>query len=631
MNEASRRGTSARLALALAISLVSTAGTLWAAPPTYDVVVVGATPGGIMAAVAAARAGRSVVLLERGGHVGGLPANGLGATDIGTRGATGGLFLEFVRRVRRHYVERYGPESDQVRDCSDGYHFEPHVAEDVFEAMLAEQNDRLLVLRRRPFDAEPKDVRVEVGAVIAVRVRDLASGATEWYEAKVFIDATYEGDLAAAAGCEYRVGREAREEFGEAMAGRLYKAWGGPVGPGSTGQADNAIQAFNFRLCLTKNPDDRVPVPRPARYDRSEFLPLAEDIREGRTTGPPRTGDQVAALFWDSIGRVLNPVTIPNGKVDANNQHLNFLSSDLPEENWPWPTSGWDWRDRFAERLRDYTLGLVWFAQNDPAVPEAVREKCREWGLARSEFADNGHFPRQVYVREGRRVVGEYWFTARDAVPTTPKGRPPVHADSITASHYSLDSHAVRKREPGRVHLDGFFSSPTRPYTVPYGVIVPKRVDGLLTPVPVSGTHVGFSTLRMEPCWMALGEAAGEAAALAIETNVPPRRVATPELQRRLLRRGAVLIYFNDMTPGDRHYEAIQFLALRGLLGTDTWSARASETATEDDARRWSTRAGVELPAGDATKPMTRGELLSRIYERLPASPPDGAAGRRAR
>ena len=379
-------------------------------------------------------------------------------------------------------------------------------------------------------------------------------------------------------------------------------------------------------MCLTRKPEDRVPIPRPARYDASEFLPLAEDLRAGRTTGLPRTGAQVAEKHWDGIGRVLNPVILPNGKVDANNQHLNFVSSDLPEENWPWPTSGWDWRDRCAQRLRDYTLGLVWFAQNDPAMPDEIRARCQEWGLSKGEFADNGHFPRQVYVREGRRVVGEYWFTTKDAVPTVLNGRPPLHVDSITASHYSLDSHAVRKREPGRVHLDGFFSSPSRPYTVPYGVIVPKRVDGLLTPVPVSGSHVGFSTLRMEPCWMALGETAGEAAALAIEQGVPPRRVPVAELQRRLLHHGAVLMYFTDTRPGDPHFEAVQFLALRGFLGSDAWQARPGEPATEEDVRQWSAWSGVDRPADFQAGRTTRGALLSLLDDRVQRLPPEQVA-----
>ncbi|WP_165246410.1 FAD-dependent oxidoreductase [Paludisphaera soli] len=586
------------------------------ADATHDVVIVGATPGGIMAGVAAARAGRSAVILERGEHVGGLPANGLGATDIGTRGATGGLFLEFVGRVKRHYVETYGADSKQVRECSDGYHFEPRVAEAVFEQMLAEHLDRLTVVRNRQFDADPENVDLEDGRLVAIRVRDRKTGAVETYRAQVFVDATYEGDLAAAAGCEYRVGREGREEFGEAMAGRLYKPWGGQPAAGSTGQADNAIQAFNYRLCLTKDPEDRLETPRPATYDRAEYLSLADDIREGRTTAPADDkGPKPTALAWNAVGRIFNPVATPNGKVDANNQHWNFVSSDLPEENWPWPTSGWDWRDRFADRLRDYTLGLLYFAQNDESLPADFRARCREWGLARSEFVDNGGFPRQVYVREGRRIVGESWFTAKDAVPVRPDGRPPLHADSITASHYALDSHAVRKREPGRAHLDGFFSSPSRPYTVPYGVIVPKKIDGLLTPVPVSGSHVGFSTLRMEPCWMALGEAAGEAAALAVETGVAPRRVDVAALQGRLLKHGAVLMYFRDLKPGAPHFEAVQAFALRGWLGPDAWLARAEEKPTEAEARDWLDRAGGAGMGLEQALALTRGELLEKLRE----------------
>ncbi|AMV40302.1 FAD dependent oxidoreductase [Planctomyces sp. SH-PL62] len=613
-----RRGLLSGLVVGLALILPGPSVPARGAEATFDVVVVGATPGGIMAGVAAARAGRSAAILERGEHVGGLPANGLGATDIGTRGATGGLFLEFVGRVKRHYVETYGVDSKQVRDCSDGYHFEPRVAEAVFEALLAERRDRLAVFRNRQFDAEPENVDLEDGRVVAIRVRDRASCSVETYRAQVFIDATYEGDLAAAAGCEYRVGREGRDEFGEAMAGRLYKPWGADPAPGSTGQADNAIQAFNYRLCLTRNPEDRAEVARPERYDRAEYLSLADDIREGRTTAPADArGPKPTALAWDSIGRIFNPVATPNGKVDANNQHWNFLSSDLPEENWPWPTSGWDWRDRFAARLRDYTLGLLYFAQNDPSLPEDFRARCREWGLAKSEFADNGHFPRQVYVREGRRIVGDFWFTAKDAIPTTPGGRPPIHADSITASHYALDSHAVRKREPGRAHLDGFFSSPSRPYTIPYGVIVPKGVDGVLTPVPVSGTHVGFSTLRMEPCWMALGEAAGEAAALAVESGVAPRKVPADALQDRLLRHGAVLMFFRDAKPGDPHFEAVQRLALLGYLGADAWLARPDQKPTEVEARDWLGRSGLAGTTVEQALDLTRGELLARIWESL--------------
>lgn len=576
-------------------------------PNTADVVIVGGTPGGVMAGIAAAREGRSVLLVERTMHIGGLPANGLGATDIATRGATGGLFLEFVGRVKAHYVATYGADSQQVKDCSDGYHFEPSVAERIFETMIAEQ-PKLRVLKMRQFDAKPENVVIQQGRLREVRVLNLQTSQTEQYAAQVFVDATYEGDLAAAAGAPFRMGREAASEFNEPMAGKIYKPWGGPVGPGSTGEGDQTVQAYNYRLPLTRDPARRVPIPKPADYRREDYASLVDDIRENRVAA--KEGVKRTELAWDGIGRVVNMVTLPNNKTDANNQHAAFLSTDLPEENWPWPTASWEWRDRFANRLRDYTLGLLWFVQNDPELPEDFRARCREWGLAQDEYADNGHFPRQVYVREGRRIEGEHLFTAHDALPVKPGARPPVHADSITASHYALDSHAVRKREPGRVHLDGFFSHPTAPYTVPYGVMVPKRVDGLLTPVPVSGTHVGFSTLRMEPCWMALGEAAGTAAALSIRDNVVPRKVSLADVQDTLLRHKAVLIYFRDVKPDHPAWPQLQKLALRGLL--PAWNAQLNRPVTAARAAELAAALGKPAPKVVEGK-TTLGEVLLAI------------------
>jgi hypothetical protein len=584
-------------------TLVSLMGHSVAAPPEpFDVVVLGATPGGIMAAVAAARHGRRVLLLERGAHLGGLPANGLGATDIGTRGATGGLFTEFVARVKAHYLKAYGADSPQVKACSDGYHFEPHVAEAVLDGLLAEQ-PLITVLRRRQFDARPENVVLDGHALVGLRVTNLDGGEIESYRGRVFIDATYEGDLAAAAGAPFTTRRESAEEYHEPRAGRLYIAWGAPQpGEGSTGAGDDTIQAYNYRLCLTTRPD-RVPIEKPADYRREDYASLADDIVHGHFTGagkPP-----------EGIGWVTNQVGLPNGKTDSNNQHLSFVSTDLPEENWPWPTADWAWRDAFARRLRDYTLGLLWFVQHDDAVPEATRVACRRWGLAADEYVDNGHFPRQVYVREGRRIEGEYRFTAHDALPVTPGGRPPLHADSITASHYALDSHAHHKRESGRVHLDGFFSYPTRPYTVPYGVMVPRGVENLLTPVPASATHVGFSTLRMEPCWMALGQAAGSAAALALEDGTNVRAVSRPRLQERLLADGAVLQYYEDARPGERGWHGLQVLGLRGLI--PGWRAELGHVVSEADARAWIVAAGGRTP--DAYRPgaTTRGELLEAL------------------
>jgi len=537
---------------------------------SFDLVVVGATPGGITTALAAARRGHSVLLLERSAHIGGLPANGLGATDIGTRGATAGLFLEFVNRIKQHYVQTYGPDSQQVKDSSDGYHFEPHIAEKIFLAMLAE-HPRITTKTLRQFDADKSNLALTGDRLTTITVTNRETNTTETYTGQFFIDATYEGDLAAAAGVPYTTRREGFAEFHEPMSGKIYKPWGGPPADGSTGEGDDTLQAYNYRLCLTDDPAIRVTIQKPAAYNREEFASLADDIRLTRYAG---TFTKERHFNPPGIGRITNQVILPNHKTDSNNQHLAFISTDLPEENYPWPTADWAWRDRFADRLRSYTLGLLYFAQNDPALPEDFRQRCAAWGLARDEYIDNANFPRQVYVREGRRIVGRHLFTAHDALPTDGKdGRPPIHADSITASHYALDSHAHHKREPGRAHLDGFFSFSTKPCTVPYGVIVPKSgPTNLLCPVPVSGTHVGFSTLRMEPCWMALGQAAGIAASLALTQKTTAASVAIADLQNALLDSGAVLIYFQDASPADPNFKDLQRAALRGEI--KNWHAR---------------------------------------------------------
>jgi hypothetical protein len=577
----------------------------------YDIVIVGGTPGGIMCAVATAREGRTAVTLERTQHIGGLPANGLGATDIGTRGATGGLFLEFVNRVKQYYIDTYGADAEQVKVCDDGYHFEPSVAEKVFEAMLAEHADKITVRKMRQFDTLPENVILNNGALTQITILNRETNETEQYTGKIFIDATYEGDLAAAAGVPYRLGREGYAEFQEPMAGRLYKNWRTAPGAGSTGLADNAVQAYNYRLCLTNDKNNMVPIPKPKTYNRDEYVSLIDDVKLNRTTG-----SYWREQAWDGIGKIVNMVSLPNAKTDANNQHLAFISTDLPEENWPWPTSGWDWRDRYAQRLRDYTLGLLWFAQHDPELPQAYRDNCLQWGFAKDEYQDNDHFPRQVYVREGRRMEGEHLFIAHDALPVKENERPPIYANSITASQYNLDSHAVRKREPGRDHLDGFFSYRTLPYTVPYGVMVPKQVEGLLMPVPVSGTHIGFSTLRMEPCWMAMGQAAGIAACTSLDSQVPLRNVDMTVVQDKLIHQNAVLIYFKDAKPGDPNYEALQYLALRGYLEPHEWEAKLQGVVTSKTATSWITKSGL-TDIKITLNQTTRGDLLNTIYQKI--------------
>lgn len=602
-------------------------GNLIDNPAHFDLVIVGGNPGGIMAAIAAARMGKSSVILERTKHIGGLPANGLGATDIATRGATTGLFTEFTQNVKQYYIDKYGKDSKQVKFCSDGYHFEPSVAEIIFEKMLAVHKEKITILKMRQFDAETTNLKMVNNKIANLSVTNRNNGKLEIYEGNVFIDATYEGDLSAAANVPFRVGREGKDEFNEVGAGRVYKYWNGPEGDGTTYQADNAIQAYNYRLCLTDNSANRLKVTKPNSYNVAEFQSLADDVWNGKHTGSEMQfvtqkmheenrkhiikGDttSIPGDRW-GIAKIINRVFLPNQKTDANNQHLALLSTDLPEENWPWPTSSWEWRDTFAERLKNYTLGLLYFAQNDSSLPSNFRKAASEWGLAKDEYVDNQNFPRQVYVREGRRMQGFYFFTAQDATPVTPGKRPPLHATSVTSSHYALDSHAVRKREEGKIHLDGFISYLSDVYTVPYEVMIAKEVDNLIFPVPLSGSHIGFSTLRMEPCWMAVGQAAGIASSMAIDEKIKLKNINRVQLQENLVKQGATLIYFKDITPTDSDFVMVQKMGLLGYL--PDWNARLNEYIDAEAIQLWEHLSGKKLNYLQGKT--LRKEVLSEIY-----------------
>jgi hypothetical protein len=594
---------------------------------SYDLVIVGGNPGGLMAAISAARLGKKSVILERTNYIGGLPANGLGATDIATRAATTGLFREFVDRVKKHYIDTYGEKSEQVKVCSDGYHFEPSVGAKVFADMIAEYKDYITVLTMRQYDADDENIVLFDGKIQSIRILNRITNKMEEYKGKIFLDATYEGDLGAAARVPFRTGREGIEEFNERGAGRVYKYWAGPESSGTTFQEDNAVQSYNYRLCLTNNPSNRVTIKKPANYNRDEYVSMIEDVWTGRHTQYQMqfvTGEmmeanrkhiaagnptQIPGDVW-GIAKITNIVHVPNMKTDANNQHAVFLSTDLPEENWPWPTSSWEWRDKFAQRLREYIEGLFWFAQNDKELPANFRKAALDWGLSKDEYTDNGNFPRQVYVREGRRFEGVYFFTANDAIPVAIGQRPPVHASSITASHYALDSHAVRKREKGRVHLDGFLSYPSAVYTVPYGVIVPKEIDNLLLPVPVSGSHIGFSTLRMEPCWMALGQAAGIAASLSIDNKVKVQNIEIDKLQKELINQKSTIYYFKDVQYQHPDFGLLQKMGVDGYL--PDWEARPDESIDIVTFNNWEKLSGKSLKSVEVGK-TTRLDVLKLI------------------
>lgn len=571
------------------------ASSVWAEPAVVagydemvrtDVLVVGATPCGISAAIAASRSGSKVILTEMKDHMGGMMSNGLGRTDIGPRNTIGGVFREYIDNIYGHYVQTYGQGSGQVRACSRGYHFEPSVAERILKRMVkAEKNIKV------KYHYRPDSVLMYGDRIHGVTFLDTKHKRRVQIRAGVFIDATYEGDIAAMAGVPYRVGRESREEYGEPYAGVLYMDhYTRMILPGTTGEGDERVQAYNFRLCLTRNPDNRAMPKKPESYNREEYLQVLESIGAGRIK---------------TVQDVLNIEPVPNGKSDTNNMPRSLISTDLPEENFEYPEASYEERERIVTRHRDYILGLLYFLQNDPEMPEGLKAQCQEWGFAKDEYRDNDHFPRQIYVREARRIWGLYSFSAHDAMLGPGMLRTPIHFDSIACGGYAMDSHATRKREPEHDVMEGFYylGGITQPYQIPYRVMVPQRVDALLVPGAVSATHIGFGTLRMEPVWMAMGQAAGTAAHLARRLYIEPREVPVNRLQSWLVANGQILTVFSDVQgPSDavskEAWQAMQFCGTRGFF--DSYDAKPLDPITRGMAAQWlmsAIRLGDFMPA----------------------------------
>lgn len=522
-----------------------------------DVLVYGGTPGGIAAAIAASRGGARVVLVEPTRHVGGLMTSGLSHTDFRTYEGLSGLFLDFARRVETQYREAYGADSEQVRACRRGTHAEPHVNERVFEQMLAEQPSLTVLKGLRLASLQRGETAETRRTITRVAFTNADGGAHEEFEASVFVDATYEGDLMARAGVAFRVGREGRGEYQETLAPE---------------QADSQLQAYNFRLVMTRDPALRVAVEQPEGYRREDFapiLPLLEDREGGK--------GRIKAIFGYPRGCVFKAhiPALPNGKHDINDVSGGLVRLSLPGENLDWPEGDDSARAQvFATHLRS-SVGLLWFLQNDPAVPEKFRDEARAWGWCRDEFTDNGHLPWQLYVREARRMVGRRVFTERDTAAAPGDARSVFQADAIAAGDYGPNCHGTAHEGPrfGGRHVGEFYKR-VAPYQVPYGVLVPRERDNLLVPVACSASHVGFCSLRLEPIWMALGQAAGIAARLAIaETKAGSGSVAVAvaavpvsRVQRLLHAEGAATIYVADVPVGSPWFAAVQWLGARGGL-----------------------------------------------------------------
>jgi FAD-dependent oxidoreductase family protein len=495
------------------LSLLFLVSTTYAEEPIHrEVIVYGGTPAGIMAAIAAARQGHDVALVEMNAHVGGMVSGGLVATDTGDRATVGGLADDFFKRIVKYYTDKYGKDSKELKAARNGATFEPHVAELIFEQMLAEQPG-IKVWKKHRYKATQIDTdRSKAGnRVTALIVDDLAANTTRTFTGDVFIDASYEGDLMAGAKVPYRIGREGRSEYGEQLAGVS-------MGPKEQiGMGDHRTQSYNYRVSITSNTANRVLFPKPEHYDPAPFIPTdGKRIKEGRATG--------FGSFFTTIDKAH-----PGAKYDAN-------WGDFAGNSEGYAEGSWETRERIAARIRDGFQSRLYYFQNNLELPEAFRNEARTWGLPKDEFADNGHWPFQLYVREGRRMLGAYVLRERDL--TQDRWKP----DGIATGSYGIDCHVVQYlRENGKLVPEHTRHVAVNNYDIPYRSIVPPDVENLLVPVCVSATHVAYCSLRMEPVYMMLGQAAGTASGIALADKKPVQKVDTKKLHEFLLKQNVVL------------------------------------------------------------------------------------------
>lgn len=536
-------------ALASFVLLAAFAASAQAQGDFHDVVIYGGTSGGIAAAIQTRRMGKTVVLIEPTKHLGGLTTGGLGATDIGNKGAIGGISREFYQRVRKHYSDpanwKFGKQpagyesgrgsEKAVEDAM--WTFEPSVAEKIFADMLAEA--KVVVVLGERLDLKKGVTKVEN------QIQSIQMESGKKFKGKRFIDATYEGDLLALAGVSYHVGREANAVYGETLngvqtknavkhqlqpgvdpyvkagdpsSGLLPGVHAGP--PGEEGSGDKRVQAYNFRMCLTDVPENRVPLTKPEGYSEARYELLLRNFEAGENRAP-----------W-------NPIRMPNGKTDINN---NFgFSTDNIGMNYDFAEGDYALREKiFAEHLQ-YQQGLLWTLITNPRVPKAIQESVAKWGTCKDEFTETAGWPHQLYVREARRMISDYVMAQSNC-----QGKRVVD-DSVGLAAYTMDSHNVQRyvdekghaRNEGDVQVGGF-----PPYAIAYRSIVPKEAEcnNLLVPICLSASHIAYGSIRMEPVFMVLGQSAATAACQSIDDVLTVQRIDIKKLQERLLEDKQVL------------------------------------------------------------------------------------------
>jgi hypothetical protein len=558
--------------------------TLAAEESTHDVVVYGGTSGGVTAVIQAKLMGKSVVLIEPGRHIGGLTSGGLGATDIGNKAAIGGLSRQFYRRIGAHYDNDASwmfekPDQYKSRRQASGenemWTFEPHVAEAVYLAWLKEHGLTPVLGERLDLKAGVKKTGGRITAIM------MESGRT--FRGKMFIDATYEGDLMAKAGVPFHVGRESNATYGETLNGIQvaratkhqftkqvdpYVKPGDPSSgllplvspepPGNDGDGDHRVQAYNFRMCTTDVAANRRAWPKPPNYDEKTYELLLRNFEAGDNRSP-----------WA-------PAWMPNRKTDTNN---NFaISTDYIGANYAYPEADYATREKIIEDHRNYQLGLMYTLANHPRVPQKIREEFTRIGLAKDEFVDNDNWPHQMYVREARRMISEYVMTQSHCQQKI------IPEDPVGLGAYNMDSHNCQRyvTKDGFVLNEGDIQVGVSPYRISYRSIRPKQqhCENLLVPVALAASHIAYGSIRMEPVFMVLGQSASTAACLAIDDNTPVQQVPYAKLRERLLADGQVLEWTG---PVRQPADSIDPKTMTGIVVDNTdaklegdWSSSAS-------------------------------------------------------
>ena len=535
----------------------------------YDIVIYGGTSAGIVAAIQSSRMGKSVVLIEPTQRIGGLTTGGLGATDIGNKQAIGGISREFYQNIRKYYDDpsnwKWQKHEEYIENRNTGnedamWTFEPSAALKVYQKMIDSEKIKLVYGER----LNRKNGVVKQGAkIIEIEMENGNS-----YQGKMFIDATYEGDLLATAGVSYTVGRESNKEYGETLNGVQandysitlrgtisrnsihhnfidgvdpYIVKGDPSSgllpfikkgdPGIDGHGDKGIQAYCFRMTLTDHPENRIPFSKPKNYNEQEFELLMRNYEAAE--GP------VEEMY--SYGDPLVPwinTPMPNRKTDTNNQ--KGFSTDFIGQNFDYPEASYEEREKIAERHRTYQQGLMWTLANHPRIPQKVRDAVSKWGTCKDEYEREDGWQQQLYVREARRMISDYVMTQRNCEGLE------IAEDPVGLGAYGMDSHQVQRY----VDANGFVqnegnveASVPGPYPISYRSMVPNitECNNLLVPVCVSATHIAFGSIRMEPVFMVLGQSAATAASLAIDKQIAIQNINYSELKNLLLKDKRVL------------------------------------------------------------------------------------------